>query len=144
DEDFDFQWNLHMLDAERTWAIQKGDSSVAVAIVDTGIAFEDFGPYRKSPDFGGTVFLPGRDFANGDSHANDDDSHGTHVASTVAEATNNRIGVAGLAFSCALMPVKVLGANGEGSDFDIADGVDYAVTFTQNGQHPVKVINMSL
>jgi serine protease len=141
---FEDQWHLRMVDAERTWGIQRGDSSVAVAVLDSGIAFEDFGPFRKAPDFGGTVFLPGRDFANADDHANDDDAHGTHVASTIAEATNNREGGAGLAFGCALMPVKVLDANGEGSFFDVAEGVDYAVGFTQNGQRPVRVINLSL
>jgi serine protease len=138
------QWHLNMVDAQRTWAIQQGDPSVAVAVIDTGIAYEDFGPFRKAPDFGSTVFLQGRDFVNGDDHANDDESHGTHVSSTIAEATNNRIGGAGLAFGCALMPVKALDANGEGFTFDIADAVDYAINFTQNGQRPVKVINMSL
>jgi serine protease len=133
-----------MVDAERTWAIQRGDSSVAVAVIDTGVAFEDFGPFRKAPDFGTTVFLPGRDFINGDSHPNDDESHGTHVASTIAEATNNREGGAGLAFGCALMPVKALDETGSGSVFDIAEAVDFAIGFTQNGARPVKVINMSL
>jgi serine protease len=132
------------VDAQRTWAIQRGDPSVAVAVIDTGIAFEDFGPFRKAPDFGGTVFLQGRDFVNGDDHANDDESHGTHVASTIAEATNNREGGAGLAFGCALMPVKALAFTGDGSLFDIADAIDYAIEFTQGGQRPVKVINMSL
>ena len=138
------QWNFLMLDTERMWGIQKGDSSVAVAVLDTGIAYEDFGPYRKAPDFGGTVFLQGHDFINGDDHANDDNFHGTHVASTIAEATDNSLGVAGLAFGCALMPVKVLDNEGVGSFFIVAEGIDYAVTFTQNGQHPVKVINLSL
>jgi serine protease len=144
DEFYRFQWNLRMLDAERTWGIQKGDRSVAVAVLDTGVAFEDFGPYRKAPDWGDTVFLPGFDFVNRDSHANDDEGHGTHVASTIAEEANNREGVAGLAFECAIMPVKVLDATGEGSFFDIAEGIDYAVNFTQGGEKPVKVINMSL
>src|SRR5688572_8444866 len=54
------QWHFKMLDSERTWGIQKGDSSVGVAVLDSGIAYEDFGPYRKAPDFGGTVFLQGR------------------------------------------------------------------------------------
>ena len=144
DRFFSFQWNMRMIDAERTWAIQKGDPSVAVAVLDTGIAFEDFGPYRKAPDFGGAVFLQGHDFVNGDSHANDDNSHGTHVSSTIAEATNNGLGAAGLAFNCALVPVKVLGAGGGGSNFDVADGIDYATNFRQNGTNPIKVINMSL
>ena len=144
DRFFSFQWNMKMIDAERTWAIQKGAPGVAVAVLDTGIAFEDFGPYRKAPDFGGAVFLQGHDFVNGDSHANDDNSHGTHVSSTIAEATNNGLGAAGLAFNCALVPVKVLGANGGGDDFDVADGIDYATNFRQNGTNPIKVINMSL
>ena len=141
---FNSQWNFRMLDAERMWGIQKGDSSVAVAVLDSGIAYEDFGPYRKAPDFGSTVFLQGRDFVNGDDHANDDNFHGTHVASTIAEATDNTLGVAGLAFACALMPVKVLDNEGLGSFFLVAEGIDYAVNFTLNGQHPVKVINLSL
>jgi serine protease len=139
DTGFPVQWNFRMLDAERTWDIQKGDASVVVAILDTGIAYEDFGPYRKAPDFGGTTFVPGYDFVNNDEHANDDNFHGTHVASTVAEATDNTEGVTGFAFRCALMPVKVLDENGDGSFFDVAEGIDFAVRNTS-----VKVINLSL
>jgi serine protease len=144
DEFYRFQWNMKMLDSERVWGIQRGDSSVAVAVLDTGVAYEDFGAFRKAPDWGNTVFLPGYDFVHRDSHPNDDEGHGTHVASTIAEEANNNEGVAGLAFETAIMPVKVLDENGEGSFFDVADGVDYAVNFTQNGVHPVKVINLSL
>jgi serine protease len=82
--------------------------------------------------------VAGFDFVNRDSHANDDEYHGTHVASTIAEATNNREGVAGLAFGCAIMPVKVLDNQGNGSFFNVAEGIDFAV---QNG---AKVINLSL
>jgi serine protease len=138
DTGFPVQWNFRMLEAERTWDIQKGDPSVIVAVLDTGIAYEDFGPYRKAPDFGGTTFVAGFDFINGDSHANDDNFHGTHVASTIAEATDNNEGVTGLAFRCALMPVKVLDENGDGSFFDVAEGIDFA------REHGAKVINLSL
>lgn len=144
DRFFSFQWHFRQVGAERAWDIQRGSSNVAVAVIDSGIAYEDFGPFRRAPDWGNRVFLPGFDFVNGDSHANDDDSHGTHVASTIGEATNNGEGVAGLAFDCALMPVKVLDNEGFGSFFDVAEGVDYAINFTQGGQRPVKVINMSL
>jgi len=144
DRFFPLQWHMKMVDAERTWAIQKGDPSVAVAVIDTGVAYEDFGPFRKAPDFGTTVFLPGFNVLTQTSHANDDNFHGTHVASTVAEATNNGEGVAGLAFGSALMPVKVLDSEGFGSFFDVAEGVDFAVNFTQGGNKPVKVINLSL
>ena len=145
-----FQWNLKQLNAERTWGIQKGKSTVAVAVLDTGVAFEDYTDpvtrqaFRKAPDWGDTRFLPGFDFFNGDAHANDDRNHGTHVASTIAEGTNNAVGLAGFAFGCAIMPVKVLGANGVGSFFALADGIDYAISYTENGIKPVKVINLSL
>ena len=135
---YDAQWNMRLVDAERTWGIQTGSSDVIVAVLDTGIAFEDFGPFRKAPDWGSTRFVAGFDFVNGDSHPNDDEFHGTHVSSTIAEATNNRTGMSGLAFGCAIMPVKVLDDEGNGSFFDVAEGIDFAV---QNG---AKVINMSL
>jgi serine protease len=66
------------------------------------------------------------------------------VASTIAEATNNAIGVAGLAFGCAIMPVKVLDEFGEGTFSWVAEGIDYAVEYSDGGEKPVKVINLSL
>ncbi|HET7747406.1 MAG TPA: S8 family serine peptidase [Vicinamibacteria bacterium] len=139
DRFYQFQWHLQMLDSERVWGIQTGDPAVGVAVLDTGIAYEDFGPYRKAPDFGNTTFLAGFDFINNDSHANDDNFHGTHVASVIAEATDNTEGVASLAFRVALMPVKVLDAEGFGNTFVIAEGIDFAAA-----NSTVKVINMSL
>jgi serine protease len=147
---YEYQWNMTQMNAERTWGIQKGQSTVAVAIVDTGVAYEDYGDprtgqaFRKAPDWGSTVFLPGYDFVNGDDHPNDDEGHGTHVASTVAEATDNGIGVAGLAFDCAILPVKVLDGEGSGTFFDLADGIDYVAGYERDGRRPVKVINLSL
>ena len=136
---FTFQWHWQLIDAPRTWAIQTGDRSVVVAVLDTGIAYEDFGPYRKAPDFGTTVFVPGFDFINNDSHPNDDNFHGTHVSSVIAESTNNGTGGAGLAYGTALMPVKVLDADGFGDTFSIAEGIDFAAA-----NNAVKVINLSL
>ena len=48
---------------------------------------------------------PRYDFVNRDKHANDDHGHGTHVAGTIAQATDNAAGVAGVAFEATLMPV---------------------------------------
>jgi serine protease len=150
DEYFKYQWNLEQVGAERTWAIQKGQSTVGIAVLDTGAAYEDYADpvsgrvYYKAPDWGDAVFLPGYDFVNMDSHPNDDEYHGTHVASTIAEGTNNGVGMAGLAFQCAIMPVKVLDETGGGTFFDVAQGIDYATNYTEGGEHPVKVINMSL
>jgi serine protease len=144
DRFFRAQWNFKLVGTPRAWAIQKGKPEIAVAVLDTGIAFEDFGPYRKAPDWGSLRFLQGLDLVNGDSHANDDEFHGTHVSSTIAEATDNSEGVAGFAFGCSLMPVKVLDQTGQGSDFDVAEGLDYVAAFRENGQNPVRVVNMSL
>ena len=144
DEFYRYQWHMRLIGAERTWDIQRGDPSVVVAVLDTGIAYEDYGPFRKAPDWGGTPFVTGFNVFSGSNHANDDNFHGTHVASTIAEAANNSIGATGLCFGCALMPVKVLDADGEGTYFDVAEGLDYAIDFTQNGQKTVKVINLSL
>ncbi|HVO11243.1 MAG TPA: S8 family serine peptidase [Vicinamibacteria bacterium] len=146
----DYQWNFTMVNAERTWGIQKGQSKVAVAVLDTGIAYEDyFDPvtkqsFHKAPDWGDTEFLPGHDFVNDDDHPNDDEGHGTHVASTIAEATNNDLGLAGLAFGCAILPVKILDETGTGSVFAVAEGIDYAADYSSGGVNPVKVINLSL
>jgi serine protease len=150
DEFFEFQWNMELLDAERTWAIQQGDSSVGVAVLDTGVAYEDYVDpvtgqvFAKAPDWGNVTFLPGFDAVHNDSHPNDDEWHGTHVASTIAEGTNNAIDLTGLAFGCAIMPVKVLDQFGEGTFFEVAAGIDYAASYTEGGERPVKVINMSL
>jgi serine protease len=150
DRFYKFQWNLKQMNAERTWGIQKGKTTVAVAVLDTGVAYEDYADprtgkvYYKAPDWGDTTFLPGHDFVNDDDHPNDDEGHGTHVASTIAEATNNGLGLAGLAFDCAILPVKVLNEEGNGDDFGVAEGIDFATSFTQGGSHPVKVINLSL
>ncbi len=141
---YSLQWHLKTIGAERMWDIQKGDPSVAVAVLDTGVAYEDFGPFRKAPDFGGTVFLPGFNVFTHDSHANDDNFHGTHVASIIAEATNNGSGASGIAYLSAIMPVKVLDADGFGSNSGIAEGIDYVVNFRQGGANPVRVINLSL
>jgi serine protease len=146
---FEFQWNMTLVGAQRTWAIQKGQNSVGVAVLDTGVAYEDYVDpvsgqvFGKAPDWGSTTFLPGWDAVNEDSHPNDDEWHGTHVSSTIAEGTNNSFGLAGLAFNCSLMPVKVLDEFGEGTFFDVAEGIDYAASYEQGGQRPVKVINMS-
>jgi serine protease len=143
DRFYSFQWNFTQIGAPRMWDIQKGKADVVVAVVDSGIAYEDFGPYRKAPDWGNTAFVPGFDYVNNDAHANDDEGHGTHVASTIAEGTDNGLGVAGLAFGCTLMPVKVLDNEGFGSFFDVAEGIDFATNFS-DGTRRVKVINLSL
>ena len=141
-----YQWNFDNaagsgIDTEEAWNISTG-SGVVVAVIDTGIAYETAlrsgRNYYQAPDLASTCFVSGYDFINADAHPNDDQGHGTHVAGTIAQSTNNGMGVAGVAYGSCIMPIKALDANGSGSYSAIADSVYYAVN---NG---AKVINMSL
>ncbi|MDD3421678.1 MAG: S8 family serine peptidase, partial [Methanocellales archaeon] len=131
---YPYQWHLdnHMyggIHMESAWDVSNG-SGVVVAVLDTGVA--------QAPDLAGTTFVQGYDFVNGDTNPNDDHGHGTHVAGTIAQTTNNGYGVAGVAFGCSIMPIKVLNATGSGYDSWLADGIRYAV------DHGADVISMSL
>ena len=145
DPTYNLQWHFDTIanngvNAELAWDITTGDPCVIVAVVDTGVGFEDYKGFQIAPDLVNTRFVPGWNFSgpSGDAHANDDDGHGTHVTGTIAQSTNNALGTAGLAFNCSIMPVKVLNKRGEAPYDVIADGVYFAA---DNG---VSVINMSL
>jgi serine protease len=116
---YSFQWHLQTIQMPTAWDSNTGQG-VVVAIIDTGIDF-------SAPDLAGTARLPGYDFANNDNDPTDDQSHGTHVAGTIAQTTNPGVGVAGVAYNATLLPVKVLGSNGQGSYDSIIKGIVYAV-----------------
>ncbi|ADO71509.1 S8 family serine peptidase [Stigmatella aurantiaca] len=137
DPDYGKQWNLKMIGMPQAWDSNRG-KGVVVAVLDTGIAYEDHEDFKQVPDLKGVKFVQGFDFVNDDVHANDDHGHGTHVAGTIAQATNNGQGVAGVAFEATLMPVKVLNHFGSGTSADIADAIRFAA------DKGAKVINMSL
>ena len=129
DPDYGKQWNLRSINIESAWDETKG-SGVTVAVIDTGIS--------PIPDLKDTKFVKGYDFVNDKIEAYDDAGHGTHVAGTIAQSTNNNYGVAGIAYEASLMPLKVLGASGGGTVADIAEAIRYAA------DNQADVINMSL
>ncbi len=140
---YSYQWHLDSsskggIQAEEAWDLQKGSPGVVVAVIDTGVAYENFGGFAQAPDLANTTFAAGYDFYNTDGHPNDDNGHGTHVAGTIAQSTDNGLGVAGVAFRTSIMPVKVLSAGGSGSYTDVAEGIYFAA---DNG---ADVINLSL
>jgi serine protease len=120
---------MRSISIESAWDETKGNG-VTVAVIDTGIS--------QVPDLKNTKFVEGYDFVNDKVAADDDNGHGTHVAGTVAQSTNNNYGVAGVAYEATLMPLKVLSAGGTGTTSDIAEAIRFAA---DNG---AGVINMSL
>jgi serine protease len=132
------QWSFPMIDAPAAWKDGATGKGVVVAVIDTGVAYENYEKFKQVEDLGGAEFVKGYDFVNDDDHPNDDHGHGTHVAGTIAQRTNNGKGVAGVAYEAKIMPLKVLNKNGMGTAADIADAIRYAA------DEGAQVINMSL
>ncbi len=140
------QWNFvgpFGVGAPQAWANVAADGApggkgVIVAVLDTGVAYANHGRFRRSPDFSRYGFVAGYDFIAHDRYPEDRNGHGTFVASTIAEATNNHYGLTGLAFAARIMPVRVLDSQGEGEASTIAEGVRFAVN------HHAQIINLSL
>lgn len=151
DTNYQYQWHLHNTEggmwADIAWNLAPNrGANVTVAVIDSGVAFEDYNTslngdpqsFKVAPDLASTTFVAPWDFNQNDAHPNDDNGHGTHVAGTIAQNTNNAYGVAGVAYNARIMPVKVLDYTGNGFDDDIVEGIYHAVA---NG---ADVINMSI
>jgi len=142
----ELQWNFvgeWGVNAPAAWANVAADGApggrgVTVAVLDTGVAYANRGRFKRSPDLSRFSFVKGHDFVGHNAYANDHNGHGTFVASTIAEQTNNRVGLTGLAYGVHIMPVRVLDTEGEGEASTIAEGVYFAV------RHGAQVINLSL
>jgi len=178
------QWNFNAIQVPAAWEINPGGRDVLVAVVDSGITDtttsvnyrlwtgRDFNivsvPYRVNPDLSEARILRGVDttelrltipgFGAG-TPVFDTQGHGTHVAGTILQATNNNVGFAGIAYDARLLPVKscfsywdlqlFLGAVGEPgyvpptfdggcATSDVVAGIRYAA------DQGAKVINLSL
>lgn len=131
------------IDAVGAWqnlaaAGRPGGKGITVAVLDTGIAYREQGAsFLRSPDFGPGQFVKGFDFVDNDRVPLDENGHGTHVAGTIAEKTDNGVGLTGIAYGSKLMPVRVLDAQGRGDAAGIAKGIRFAIA------NRAQVINMS-
>ncbi len=156
---FGRQWSTRVIGLPRAWDVTIGSPTGVVAVVDTGIRSDH-------PDLAGRL-VAGFDFISDPARANDGDGidpdpfdpgdrprepergsfHGTHVAGTIAAATDNLAGVAGVTWRTGVMPLRVLGIGG-GSVFDVAQAIRYAAGLPNvAGRVPderVRVINLSL
>lgn len=127
---YEKQWNLKHFKMEEVWKKSTG-KGVIVAVIDTGVS-------TNLKDLSASKLVKGYNFVARNDKFEDDQGHGSHVAGTIAQDTNNNIGVAGIAYDAKIMPLKVLDSSGRGNIMDIAEAIVYAV---DNGAN---VINMSL
>jgi subtilisin family serine protease len=131
DERWWLQYGPLRIKGPQAWDISTGNSSVVIAIIDTGVRCTHEDLLGKC--------LAGYDFVNGDADADDDHGHGSHVAGIAAATTNNNgIGMAGICWLCKIQPVKVLAQSGFGTWEDVALGILWAA------DHDADIINMSL
>ncbi|MDL5365096.1 S8 family peptidase [Xanthomonas sp. NCPPB 2654] len=167
-----YQWHLSNptggINSPAAWDVSKGDG-VVVAVLDTGILpnhpdvavnllqgydfISDAETSRRPTDARVPGALDYGDWVENDNEcyagslAEDSSWHGSHVAGTVAEATNNGVGMAGVAPEATVLPVRVLGKCG-GYLSDIADAITWASGGTVTGipanANPAEIINMSL
>jgi thermitase len=125
-------WGLQAIHADKAWDVTAGDPSVLVAIIDTGCDMQH-------PDLAANLDVQeASNFLQPGTPPDDDYGHGTHVAGIIAAIGNNRIGTLGVAWKCRVLPLRVLGVDGSGNDFDVVSAMDYAIA-----RH-ARVINLSL
>jgi len=136
--------SLGGMNVPRAWrqlrkAGRAGARGVKVAVLDTGVAYRNYGKrYRIDPDLDPKTFLPGYDFVDDDRLPLDRNGHGTHVTSTIAQATNNGRGLTGIAYGASVIPVRVMDASGFGTAENIIKGIRWAT------DHGARVLSMSL
>jgi serine protease len=123
------QWNFQIIDVEGGWEAGSG-RGVTVAVIDTGI--------RQVPDLSTESLLDGISFVPTEPTSEDLNGHGTHVAGTIAQSTNNAFGVAGIAHNAEILPIKVLDRYGAGRSEWVAAAIDEAA------DRGAEVINLSL
>jgi serine protease len=117
-----------------------GAKGVTVAVLDTGVAYRNKGHrFRRDPDLPRVKrFVHPKDLVDGDGLPLDRQGHGTHVASTIAQSTDNGLGLTGISYGVRVMPIRVLNEHEIGKGSDVARGIRFATA------HGADVINLSL
>ncbi len=118
DPRWSWQWGPAKIGAEVAWNTTVGNSSILLAIVDTGVDWDH-------PDLANNYAPLGYDWVNGDDDPMDDNGHGTHVAGIAAAVINNNLGIAGIS-QVKVMAEKALNRSGYGSSDDLAEAITHA------------------
>jgi serine protease len=159
DEFYSSQWHYPLINLPQAWDTTTGSADVVVAVIDTGIL-------SGHPDLQGQL-VGGYDFISDNTNSADGQPgidpnpedpgdgtngspssfHGTHVAGTIAAASNNNIGVSGVAWQAKIMPLRALGLFG-GTSYDIEQAIRFAAGLPNDSgtvpAQPADVINLSL
>ncbi|HEY1340751.1 MAG TPA: S8 family serine peptidase, partial [Bryobacteraceae bacterium] len=130
DPSYASEWHLAKIQAPAAWGLTTGSPSVLVAVIDSGVD-------KTHPDLAGKL-VTGWSFLKSSADVSDTLGHGTAVAGTVAAATNNATGVAGVSWGSMIMPLAVVDSNDFASYSNIAAAIQYAA------DHGVRIINVSI
>ena len=155
DTSYKDQWNLEKIAMREAWEIDRGNSDVIIAVIDTGVDYthedlkkqmwrnnREIDSNQIDDDSNGYIDdMLGWDFTQNDNKPMDETGHGTHVAGIIGAEVDNRIGIAGVAWKSRIMAIRVGSSSYYGGvgmrDSNSAAGIIYAA---DNG---AKVINMS-
>lgn len=110
-------WEISKFNIDQLWSLSTG-KNVTVGVIDTGCDL-------YHPDIKNNI-ITGKNFLDPKKDPLDDNSHGTHVAGTIA-AQNNGLGMVGVAPDAKIMPLKALDGHGKGSEKSIVDAIIYGV-----------------
>jgi thermitase len=147
---FPDQWNLVDQRIPQVWDVEKGNPSVVIAVLDTGVDYNHSDlnanirrntadPINGADDDGNGYVDDywGWDFAYNDRNPMDDHGHGTACAGINAAIQDNNYQISGVAPRCRIMCVKIGQSDGYSYDSMFAPGVVYAA---DNG---AKVLSIS-
>ena len=140
------QWNLFSpwgINLTEAWTLAQnrgapGGRGAVVAVLDSGVAYESRGRFKRAPDLRHSTFVHPFDFIDNDRHPNDSFGHGTHVSGTIAQTTGNGVATAGIAYNAKIMPLRVLDDQGSGDSAAIARAIRWGARYGAD------VINLSL